>query len=118
MPDSNSPDVQAAMERGHLLACSAEALAVQARELLFQIFAEAPDVERQALLQTSGIPLLVLATAAGIVALADGDVEQMNRLVEQAQTNLIHDVDLCHLRQLLIKTKNAAAVVEGSEAVH
>lgn len=116
MSDEPSPETLAAVERGRLLAASADALAVQARELLFQIFADAPEHEREALTQTGGVPLLVLATASGIVAKADGDVDLMNGLTKQAEAHLGNDVALCNLRRLLTRTRDAA-VVEGVGAV-
>lgn len=118
MSDEVSPETLAAVARGNLLAASADALAVQARELLMQIFADAPEDEREALNLTGGIPLLVLATASGIVAKADGDMSMMDGLLRQAEAHLKTDVSLCHVRHLIKRTRGATVVPETAGAAH
>lgn len=118
MSDDPTPEITAAAARGHLLAASADALAVQARELLIQIFAEAPEEERQALDHTNGVPLLILAAASAIVTKADGDVQMMDTLTKRSEIALNHDVSLCHLRRLITLTRGSTVVTEAAEAVH
>lgn len=114
MDDTEMP---AAARRGARLAEAAETMAVQARELLTEIFADTPEEGRQHLTQTAGLPLLVMATAAGIVTQADGDIEMMNSLQVQAQAHLGVDVSLFHTRRLIQMTRGATFVTEGVEAV-